>query len=232
MCSPHVIHFGRSHLARHEVEKKKVLEVGAFDVNGSLRPVVSEHRPSSYLGVDIVLGPGVDEVCDIHDLVGKYGREAFDVVICTEVVEHVRDWRVAVSNLKNVLKPNGVLLLTTRSKGFPYHGYPSDFWRYEVEDMDTIFSDLSIRANMKDPADPGVFVKAVKGASFAEKKLETCKLHSMVKNRRCEDIREFDVHLFKACNWEHGVRPFLARTVPPTMKRAVKKLLSRRRGSC
>ena len=44
-----------------------VLEVGLCDINGSARHVL-RHLASSYTGIDIVAGPGVDEVLDVAHL--------------------------------------------------------------------------------------------------------------------------------------------------------------------
>jgi SAM-dependent methyltransferase len=218
MCNPTCIEFGRSYLSRAEVRQKKVIEVGAYAVNGSLRNVVENLEPLSYVGVDIERGPGVDELCAVEDLVTRFGRESFDVVICTELLEHVIDWRKAVSNLKNILKPNGTLLLSTRSRGFRYHGYPFDFWRYEVADMEVLFADLSIDVIEKDAPDPGVFVKAHKPFDFSESDLQDYDLFSIVRQKYCKSVGQFDVYIFKP----HMIlRRYISRILPTKLKKII-----------
>lgn len=188
VCNPDCLRFAELHLSREEVQGKDVLEVGALNVNGSVRSVVAPLSPRSYLGVDIAPGLGVDEVCDVHGLVRRYGRERFDCVICTEVLEHVRDWRSAIRNLKHVLRARGILLVTTRSVGFGYHAYPHDYWRFEIEDMRGIFSDLNIVALVSDPSAPGVFMKAQRPHPFREARPDAHRLYSVVTCRRSRDL--------------------------------------------
>ena len=198
MCNDTCIEFGRRLLTREDVAGKRVLEVGALDVNGSLRPTIQGLHPAEYLGIDIEEGPNVDRVCDAGEIVDHFGKESFDVVTSTEMLEHVRDWRRTVSNLKHVLKPGGILMLTTRSRGVPYHGYPYDFWRYELEDMQEIFSDMEILNLEPDPLMPGVLIKARKPANFEEHDMRDYALYSIVTRRRSVDISEFDLLLCKA----------------------------------
>ena len=196
MCNKAAADFVRAHLGKEEVAGRSVLEVGACNVNGSVRPAVEALGPAAYVGVDIVPGPGVDRFCGINDLVKVFGAGVFDVVVCTEVLEHVRDWRGALSNLKNVLKPGGVLLVTTRSPGFSYHGWPHDFWRYDSGDALALFSDFELEAALPDQSAPGVFLKARRPAAFREKDLSGYALYSVLKASRVRQVGLFDVALF------------------------------------
>ena len=185
--------FGAKNLDKTEINGKRVIEVGCCDFNGSIRPLIESWQPSEYIGVDILEHPSVDIICSVEKLEERFGKESFDVVISTEMIEHVRNWKLAISNLKNVCKPGGSILITTRSYGYPYHGYPNDFWRFEIDDMKQIFSDCEICALESDYQMPGVFIKVKKGVAFTEKNLDDCCLYSMVTNQREKEIEDSDL---------------------------------------
>lgn len=192
MCNESCMAFGRDMLGAADVRGKRVLEVGSVNVNGNLRAGVSAHGPKEYIGVDIEPGQGVDMVCKAEDIVEKFGRDSFDLVITTEMLEHVRDWRKVVSNLKAVCRPGGLILLTTRSKGFKYHGFPYDFWRFELSDMRTIFADCEIISLQPDALSPGVLLKARKPVDFKEADLSGLALYSIVTDRKNRDLKDED----------------------------------------
>ena len=171
-----VLAFGRASITRDMVEGKTVLEVGSLNVNGSLRGHVEALNPARYVGIDIRPGPGVDFVEDIAD--GSC-EPLFDLVICTEMLEHAEDWRAAVNNMKAALNPGGWLLLTTRSVGFPLHEYPGDHWRFEPGDMARIFADFCVFTLASDPQAAGVFVKAQKPWDWEATDLSSVEVHSM-----------------------------------------------------
>lgn len=162
MCNYACIDFGRRHLGEKQIKNLKILEVGSLDLNGSLRGYIESFKPASYLGVDLVPGPNVNYLCPVELIVEALGKEVFELVICTEMLEHVKDWRLAVTNLKTVCTIGGKILITTRSKGFPKHDFPSDYWRFEIEDMKHIFSDCADVIIEPDLSAPGVFVLATR----------------------------------------------------------------------
>ena len=180
--------FIKTNLRKDEVEGKRVLEAGSFVVNFSPRPIFESLGASSYVGIDIAKGPGVDIVCNAEDILDRFGNGYFDILVSMELLEHVHHWQKVISNFKKVLKPNGIVLIGTRSRGFDYHGYPYDFWRFTLEDMKSIFSDFSIQSLVNDPACPGLFLKAVKPLDFQEQSLFAYRLYSIVSRRRVSSI--------------------------------------------
>jgi SAM-dependent methyltransferase len=157
-----VLAWGQERLAEIEVEGKLVLECGSLDVNGSLRPFVIERGPLVYHGIDKEFGPGVDAILGTENIVAHYGAARWDLIISTEMLEHASRWQQCIHAMKEALAPGGTLLLTTRSPGFPYHGYPEDHWRFTPETMEEAFADAGEFSVISDPDpdSPGVFVLA------------------------------------------------------------------------
>lgn len=155
-----VLAWTRGVLTVEHVRNQRVIEVGSYDVNGSVRPIVEALNPGYYLGIDIAHGPGVDQICDLTGARRRFGQ--FGLVVCTEVLEHVVDWKLSVLALADLTLPDGHLLITTRSPGFPYHPYPIDTWRYTVDAMYAIarLIGLVVEELEEDPEAPGVFLLA------------------------------------------------------------------------
>lgn len=151
-------------LAPEEIQGQHVIEAGSMDVNGSVRGTIMNWQPASYIGTDILAGPGVDVICAAEDLAEFFRDRPAGVVVSAEMLEHVVDWQAAMAGLIGVLAPGGVLILTTRSPGFGWHPYPVDTWRYTVQAIRQILAlaGLEILACREDPDCPGVLAKARK----------------------------------------------------------------------
>lgn len=188
MCNQSCLVFGAENLSEPEIRTKSILEVGSRDVNGSLRPYLQSLYPTSYVGTDIYPGPGVDLICNAEHLTARFGPNAFDVVVSTEMMEHARNWQEVIINLKSVLRPAAILLLTTRSRGFHFHEAPHDFWRYELSDMQQIFSDFHIQVLQPDLQEPGVFLKARKPLDYSPNDLSGLLLYSMVTHTHVHSV--------------------------------------------
>jgi len=72
------------------------------------------------------------------------GANYFDVVICSEVLEHLREPRLAVSQAHRVLRPGGIFLITVPFF-YRMHGDPEDFGRYTSQYWDALLADVGFR---------------------------------------------------------------------------------------
>ena len=105
---------------------KIIVDVGAQDVNGSLR----EFSPAgaTYIGVDFVEGNGVDIILtDPYKL--PFENESVDVIVCSSVFEHSELFWLLYLECIRILKPTGIMYLNTPSNGM-IHRYPVDSWRF------------------------------------------------------------------------------------------------------
>jgi SAM-dependent methyltransferase len=109
-----------------------ILEVGSYQVPG--QEELAELRPlfpgREYLGIDVRAGPGVDELADVEQL--PFPDESFGTVVALNTFEHVqRFWR-GFEEVRRVLRPDGVLLVTVPFY-FHIHDHPQDYWRFTPE---------------------------------------------------------------------------------------------------
>ncbi len=112
----------------------RTLDVGAGEANHK------KYFPQS-ITVDINPERKPDVVGDIHALPFKDGE--FEIVLCLDVLEHVRDPRKAVSELMRVVAPGGKLLFATRFV-FPLHDTPGDYWRFTEYGLRDLFGEWEI----------------------------------------------------------------------------------------
>ncbi len=87
--------------------------------------------------VAIDRGDGAEVVAAAEALPAATGRA--DLILCTQVLEHVADPEAAISEMARVLKPGGHCLLTTHGTWF-YHPDPQDYWRWTSAGLRDLFA--------------------------------------------------------------------------------------------
>lgn len=138
---------------------QRVLELGSYDVNGSVRDLLPA---TTYLGVDMREGPGVDLVLPPGAVLPELGT--WDLVVSTEMLEHdERPW-VSFARMASALTEGGFVLVTTRGFECGRHDYPADYWRFSQSSMRILYEDVGLSVlHMEDDTElPGVFAIGVR----------------------------------------------------------------------
>lgn len=91
-----------------------VLEVGSLNINGTVRDFFNA---TSYIGVDVASGPGVDLIEEGQNLI--FPDDHFDVAISAECFEHNPYWAETFDNMHRMAR---VVIFTCASEGRPEHG--------------------------------------------------------------------------------------------------------------
>jgi SAM-dependent methyltransferase len=106
--------------------------------------------------LDVAPAPSVDVVGDARDM--PFSNSSMDVVLITQVLEHVPDPVAVIGEIRRVLKPGGTLLLSVPSI-FPQHGSPGDYWRYMPQGLQWILRDFqSVNVRGEAGTIPSIFL--------------------------------------------------------------------------
>lgn len=104
----------------------KVVDIGAQDVNGSIKDVCPEDY--HYIGVDFVEGKGVDVILDDPYSL-PFEDESIDAIVCSSCFEHSDMFWLVFNEILRILKPTGLVYINAPSNGY-VHRYPVDCWRF------------------------------------------------------------------------------------------------------
>lgn len=102
----------------------------------------------TYIGADIPENPAADVA--IKEGVVDLPDGSVDLVISTQVLEHVPDPDAYLREARRVLRPGGHLLMTTHGVMF-YHPHPTDFWRWTADGLKRLVTAAGLDARSVTP---------------------------------------------------------------------------------
>lgn len=143
-----------SYIIRNEILKAVSSSVPLFSGNlldsgcGSMpykNLILSNPSITNYIGLDLESSLNYDGVKPDYFWDGKkmpFDDSTFDVVISTEVLEHVSDPDAYLTEVKRVLKPGGMFFFTVPFL-MSLHEVPYDYYRYTPYALEMIFKRVS-----------------------------------------------------------------------------------------
>lgn len=107
-------------------EKPLLLDFGCGDM--PYRPLFMS-RVGSYVGIDLPQNESADVHITTVDSRVPLPDASADIVLSTQVLEHVGDTSVYLGECSRLLGGGGLLILSTHGY-WPYHPSPTDYWRW------------------------------------------------------------------------------------------------------
>jgi SAM-dependent methyltransferase len=129
-----------------------------LDVGGKGKPYACffAGRVTKHYVLDVAPAYSVDVVGDARSM--PFCDASMDVVLITQVLEHIPDPIAVIGEIRRVLKPGGTLLLSVPSI-FPQHGSPGDYWRYMPQGLEWILRDFhNVTVNGEAGTVPSIFL--------------------------------------------------------------------------
>jgi SAM-dependent methyltransferase len=121
-----------SELARARESKPRLLDVGC-----GMKPYAPffDGAVAEYVGVDVA-NPAAELEGTVEEIPVPDG--SFDIVLCTQTLEHAEDPGRAVRELRRVVADGGRVLASTHGVQV-YHPNPDDYWRWTHAGLERLF---------------------------------------------------------------------------------------------
>lgn len=163
-----------SYWIKKELQKtsdiKNAIDIGAstLEFRTIKQPYIEENvfKPLRDRGIEITHvdmkdQEGVDISYDIGDKSFSI-KQKFDLVICTNILEHIDNLDISITNISNLVNDKGYLLVTVPFI-YPYHPDPIDTMsRFGVNDLETLFKNFdNISAKIIDIESKAIFNRII-----------------------------------------------------------------------
>jgi len=166
-------------IGKHPVQEP-IYEIGSYRVQG--QEEFADLRPffpgKVYIGCDMREGLGVDRVEDVHCL--KIKSNSIGTVLIFDTLEHVEDVHEAMREIYRILKPGGMVLMSSVMK-FPIHDYPSDYWRFTPKAFELLLKGFSVY-EVEFDGDPA-FPEGVYGYGIKQETRTGCRFWKKIRKK-------------------------------------------------
>lgn len=110
----------------------KVIDMGGKKENkrGSFHPPEDNAKAWWYVNLEISTNPNI--ICDVSKMPLK--NDCADVIICTEVIEHLEYPTACSDEIYRLLRPGGVAFVSVPFM-YPIHADPYDFQRFTADGL-------------------------------------------------------------------------------------------------
>lgn len=127
--------------------------------------------------LDFCAGEGVDFVGDVSAL--PFDANSYDIVLSTQVLEHVQDPERVCVEMARVLKPGGHLFLTTPQSS-PIHNEPFNYFNFTHYGLSLLFEKAGLQVVTKQ-AQGGHFTLLAFQLHWTARYLQNCSAPQLVK---------------------------------------------------
>ena len=129
-----------------EEEGRRSAGLRVLDVGCGPKPYYPFFEPyaAAYVGVDVK-----DPAAELRGTAEAIPVEdgSFDVVLCTQLLEHADDPAAVVRELRRVTAPGGRVLASTHGVQV-YHPNPDDYWRWTHSGLERLFRESAAWASV------------------------------------------------------------------------------------